>query len=710
MKISQIDLNDNIKDIISKEHETLNPPQEIAIKKGLLKGKNIVVSSPTASGKTLIAEMAFLKNFMKGGKSVYLVPLKALASEKFNEFKEKYESIGMKVAMSVGDFDKDDLWLSNYDLIITSNEKFDSLLRRGISWINDISLVIVDEVHMIGDSYRGPTLEIVMTRLMKECNSQILALSATIINAKEISEWLKADLVLSNYRPVKLRKGIYFEKEIKFEDENFKIRNNLSDELSVCKDTLDMEKQALVFVSTRRFAESAADKISKKIGEENEELLNISDKIKNVLDTPTDQCLKLSNSVKKGVAFHHAGLTAKQRKLVEDNFKKGIIKFIVSTPTLAFGLNLPAYRVIVRDVKRFSNYGMDYIPSLEVQQMFGRAGRPKYDNHGEAVLIAKNENDLESLKERYILGDTEKITSKLSVEPVLRTHVLALISSRLVKTRNELEEFFSRTFFAYQYGDIKSVMLKIDNVLKLLGEFKFIEIGKKSFIDEEFVPAFDLEKDIEISPTKIGKRVSELYLDPISANHMIENMGKKSSMDRILNMNHCIEMKPLLRVKNSEIDDIEGAIENYKVKSPDQWSVDYENFIMEFKTTLMFLDWINEKSENQLKNIYGIFPGDVHTKVKTLEWLFYSGYELAKLLGKGDVASNLNKDRIRIKNGIRDELLPLIQLRGIGRVRARILFNSGFKRRADVLKCPLEKLENIIGKAMAKKLKNNSSS
>src|SRR3989344_6710483 len=178
--------------------EQLNPPQVAAIKKGLFERKNLVIASPTASGKTLIAEMAILKNYLEGGKSVYLVPLKALASEKYEDF-SKYKKIGMKVAIATGDLDGTDGWLGGYDLIILSNEKMDSLLRHSIPWIKDISLIVSDEIHVMDDPSRGPTLEIVLTQLMGMTKSQIIALSATLENLKEIAGWLGAHRVVSDY-------------------------------------------------------------------------------------------------------------------------------------------------------------------------------------------------------------------------------------------------------------------------------------------------------------------------------------------------------------------------------------------------------------------------------------------------------------------------------------------------------------------------------
>jgi len=204
-------------DILEKEIKELRPAQEKAINKGLLERKNLLVCTPTASGKTLIAELASVKSIIENkGTAVYIVPLKALAYEKYKDFKRKYSKIA-KIGLSIGDVDSSDPSLSQFDLIVTTSEKLDSLIRHKVPWISGIGTVVVDEIHLLNDPHRGPTLEILLTILQKLLkNAQIIALSATIGNAQELSEWLKADLVVDDWRPVKLHKGIYMDGEIEF--------------------------------------------------------------------------------------------------------------------------------------------------------------------------------------------------------------------------------------------------------------------------------------------------------------------------------------------------------------------------------------------------------------------------------------------------------------------------------------------------------------
>jgi len=220
MKLSEIKskLPEGIYEILKNQKiDELRPAQKKALEAGLLEGKNLLVCTPTSSGKTLIAEFAMLDAILKGrGKALYIVPMKALASEKFRDFKNRYGGL-IRVALSIGDTDSSDNYLIDYDLIICTAEKLDSLIRHSAPWIKFISVVIIDEIHMINDPGRGPTLEILIT-LLREIlkNVQIIALSATIGNPEELASWLKAKLVIDNWRPVKLYKGIYYKGEITF--------------------------------------------------------------------------------------------------------------------------------------------------------------------------------------------------------------------------------------------------------------------------------------------------------------------------------------------------------------------------------------------------------------------------------------------------------------------------------------------------------------
>jgi len=198
----------------------LRPAQEKAIRAGLLKGKNLLVCTPTASGKTLIAELAMMSLLLnKGGngkKAIYLAPLKALVSEKYRDFSKDYGNL-VRVSMSTGDLDSRDEFLADSNLILTTPEKLDSLIRHRVRWIQDVRLLIVDEIHLIDDAGRGPVLEVIITLLRTILkNIQIIGLSATIGNPGELARWLEAELVEDDWRPVKLREGVLLGNEAEF--------------------------------------------------------------------------------------------------------------------------------------------------------------------------------------------------------------------------------------------------------------------------------------------------------------------------------------------------------------------------------------------------------------------------------------------------------------------------------------------------------------
>src|SRR5215831_9688901 len=226
MRIRELTIDPQVIQLLEAEGlDQLYPPQEHAIQQGVLEGKNLVLASPTASGKTLIAELAILKHVLeKHGKAIYLSPLRALASEKFKEF-QRYSPIKkssgehIRVGISTGDFDSSDQWLGRYDVILSTNEKADSLLRHKSSWMSELTLVVADEIHLLTEHERGPTLEVVLTRLTEiNPNIQVLALSATVRNAEEVGQWLHAGSVTTEWRPVPLKEGIYLNGELQFKD------------------------------------------------------------------------------------------------------------------------------------------------------------------------------------------------------------------------------------------------------------------------------------------------------------------------------------------------------------------------------------------------------------------------------------------------------------------------------------------------------------
>jgi len=681
--------------------EEFYPPQKEFVKRKLFE-KSCIVSSPTASGKTLLAILSSIKTLEERKKVLYTSPLVALAFEKYDDFSKFFNEY--KVAISVSDYDSSDPWLQNYDIIIATNEKVDSLIRHEASWIRDVGLLIIDEIHMLNDFERGATLEILITKMKKLVkNLKILGLSATIKNCNELANWLECELLESNFRPIKLYQGVAYDSKIRFmEKEEIKLNQELEIEESIVEDTLKRKKQILIFCSTRKNVEALAERLSKFVrkflGKSDLHLLGkISEEVENALEVPTKQCKRLADCIKFGVAFHHSGLVGKQRRIVEENFRNGLIKVLVATTSLAYGVNLPAFRVLIREARRYHPlYGSVYIPIMEYYQMIGRAGRVPYDTSGESILLAKNEDEAEVLIDKFINGEPEPIISKLASEPALRMHTLALIATDFCRNKKSLKEFFNSTFFAFKYGDIYLIEEKLEEILETFEEWNFIKINKE-----------------KLEATQIGKRISQLYLDPITGKIFVDAIksGKDFEEFNTLQLiSYSYEMRPLLNVKVSEISEIEKEVElnreRFLIEIPEEDDVEYEEFEKSIKMAKVLQAWINEKSEEEIMESFSLTPGELHSRLQIADWLLYSLHELSLLLGRKEVLRKINKLRVRIQKGVKEELLPLVSLEGIGRIRARKLYNYGIKSLKDLKEIPVESLAKIVGEKTAKNIKN----
>ena len=714
MKVTDLSIPEAVKELIIRSGITeLYPPQEEAIQAGALEGRNLVLASPTASGKTLVAEFCALKHVLeRNGKVVYLTPLRALANEKFDEF-GKYTAITKKdgkrfrAGISTGDFDSTDPWLERYDVIITTNEKADSLLRHRAKWMDDISLVVADEVHLLNDAERGPTLEVVLARLMQvNPDIQILALSATISNVDELAEWLKAEHVTTEWRPVSLKEGVLLHEEIQYKDGDArKIEKKTRDPtINLALNTVKTGGQALIFSSTRKNAVTMAKKVADEI------ITVLSKPARRALEHEAERILStgertrlgesLAELVRCGTAFHHAGLAGGHRRIIEDSFRAGKIKILTATPTLAFGVNLPARTVVLQDYRRYeAGYGYYPISVLEYKQMAGRAGRPKYDKTGEAILIAKTSDEADYLVQSYVLAKPERIWSRLAVERIMRAHVLATIASDFAHTENGIYEFFGRTFYACQY-DIDAIKSLVAKILKYL-------------YDEEMIEVFGED----INATKFGKRVSELYIDPVSA--VIIRDGLRSNREYMTEVSllhmiaHTPDMGPVLRPYTNEFDQIALYMEEHRQEflfvPPAEWedNVGYEEFLGEVKTAMTLNAWIEEMSEDWLMDRFRVQPGDLYRTLESAKWLLHATHELAILFGNKQILPLTFEVEQRVEKGVKKEILPLVKLEGVGRVRGRILFNSGYKTIEEIKNAKIEELSNLplIGPKLAKKIK-----
>ncbi|MEM4482246.1 MAG: DEAD/DEAH box helicase, partial [Desulfurococcaceae archaeon] len=477
--------------------EELNPIQVRAVELGLLGDANMVVSSPTASGKTLVAEMALVKTAVNRGIGVYLTPLRALASEKYGEFGALWK-LGLSIGITTGDYDQPAEHLGEHDIIVATYERFDSLMRLKPTWLNRVKLVVVDEMHNVSDPERGPIIEMIIARSLKQ-GIRVLGLSATIGNPADLAKWINGQAVVSDWRPVKLVEGVYNKRksEVVFSSgSREEVPEESSDSIiNLVLHNLENSYQTLVFVHNRKRVEELASETANILGyTSSRELSSLIDELE---EAPTRlEKVHLRNLMLCGVGFHHAGLSHVSRRTVEEAFRKRLLRVIYATPTLAAGVNLPARRVIV-SIKRYDpTRGRKVNISVsEYKQMVGRAGRPKYDEIGESIIV-----DASSVSEgfTYIDSRPEPVQGKLFNERSLRIHILSALTSLEAGDIDSLVDLLGRTLSAQLNAGFE-LNKRIDELVEFLRELGMVARSGPS-----------------ARPTKLGRITTFSYLDPIT--------------------------------------------------------------------------------------------------------------------------------------------------------------------------------------------------
>jgi helicase len=730
-------------------YSSLYPPQEQALSKGLLDGKNLLITTPTASGKTLVALIAAMNIVLKGLRVVYLTPLRALATEKFQDFRIM-EDLNLfdrpiKVKVAGSDYSSAGGELARADVIVLTNEKMDSLMRHRCEWIREVGLFVADEIHLIGERERGPTLEMILTKILKMYSeAQLLALSATVNNSEEIAKWLGCELIESNWRPTKLVEGVYDQGSLRMnEGKGSGIKKvtkyagtptNAAIDLAV--KCIEDGGQVMIFGETRKRAISLAQKAASPI-------FGMLDKLerKSAADAAfqisekgedTEITMVLSELVSKGVGFHHAGLGAVTRNLVETSFKRGVIKLLTATPTLAAGVNLPARRVILASVFRYdAEYGGNMpISVLEYKQICGRAGRPKYDTIGEAIIISDARANAEEIYDHYILGTPEPICSQLTNDRALRIHLLSTISSMPGIKKSEIYDLFGSTLIA-QNQSKASITSGVDSAISYLESESCIKSKNNRYISTEF-----------------GRQISLLYIDPLTGvqfRNTIESVEDKIGADikpiRDFSNNTDRSHEPLIHASNEMgnfahinndkkshnhtlgflhlISETPDFYPKFTLRKKDiaEFCTDIEENRNEFilpvnefecsRSLWALYKWINESTDKMLSDKLGVEPGDMHRMVEIADWLVYSLYEVAKIMRRRDLLLEIHRLRLRIKYGVKEELLNLVGLKGIGRVRARSLYDTGFTGLAKIANASEVQLSSVssIGPTIAKNIK-----
>jgi len=779
----------------------LHPPQAEAAS-SILSGRNTLVAIPTASGKSLLAYMAMVQRLSEGhkqSKAIYIVPLKALAMEKYEDLSQIAKAMDLKIGLGIGDATAEAKNIDDCNILVCTSEKLDSLLRHKAELVTNLTCVVADEFHLMNDSTRGPTLEINLTRLRHiRPDAQLIALSATVGNCQALADWLDADLVQSDWRPVALEYATFHDFHVEPRKIQSSNTNHDPSELSpprtleglkshpvwsVVSDGLDTKSQVLMFVGTRRSAQSEAKNLAKRVRkrllkedpERLERLREVADRLEGRSQSSLAE--QLVHSMSGGVGFHHAGLTSGQRKEVEKAFKSGLLVALTATPTLAAGVNLPARRVLVRDLKRWDDGMSRPLPVMEVRQMLGRAGRPKYDTRGEAWVYCKGTDGWEvadSVSDRYFFGPIEDITSKLANEPAMRMHLLASIATGGLVHKGSIEHFFSSTFLGSTMAP-SQLRERLNTMLDWLVEERFV---RKVGVDEHFTahwlnnnldsqgeeawddslpawatpaqdtvgvqwsaspvaapksnshrsahlnpslgfapatslgntggwvqPSAEEPHNMKYQATQMGERVTQLYLDPLSAS--ILRTGLRRAVRRMVRADRPVTDFGLLHlaVTTPDFNSLWAKTADMEANSPvwlkansteEELLVDpgyAEAMLSNVKSAWMVEEWTEEATIRDLESRLDVSPGDVHHRVDLMGWLLAGAQHV---LMADDVFSDEHMHIIseivqqisvlqqRVRHGCKPDLLQLVNIRHVGRQRAREMASLGLRQPNDV--------------------------
>ncbi|MDD9808692.1 MAG: DEAD/DEAH box helicase [Thaumarchaeota archaeon] len=696
MPIDGLNLPTEAISLLRKLCSGLNEMQADSVKKGILEGKSVLVSAPTAGGKTIVAWMAILACLSRGaGRAVYLCPMKSLAQEKYAELEGlralRINGGAARVAMATGEHVEGDLPPEKADMLVATNERMDSMIRKGRGSPGRTGLIVVDEIHMAGDRRRGPVLETVIAHAKSmKSPPQIVALSATAPNAGELASWLGAELVQSDKRPVPLHEGVYDGETLRMGDGRalpVERGGDYGNAVHVGLASALAGHKTLVFADSRRGAASMAREAAGAIGqrlsrEDRKALRELSARISGPGE-PTRTARALASMVRDGAAFHHAGLGQVCREAVEEGFREGALRLVVSTPTLAVGVNLPARRVVVSSLTMFDQDAKRRVPiSVRAyRQMAGRAGRPQYDDAGEAVIVTDGQGADRAWR-HYIGGEPERVESRMADASSLLAHLLSLVVIRPGITEGRIAGFFLMTLAAVQAGE-DGIRRAVDGGLRFLLSNGLVSSqrngGHASFM-----------------PTRLGTLATRRYMEP-----RVALAFQRAARAGTSGASHTLGLIYAAVAFGTDgayarKDDL-GHIEELVAGHSDEIFVairDTGNDVE--RSALALWRWIDETPDTQIADRLDIEPGIMDTIAGKVARLVCGIAAVSRLERNRALADEAEKLAVRIEHGVRPELVDLVGLRHVSRSRARKLHDTGYETRKSLRALSAQKLAQII--------------
>ncbi|MFC4540530.1 DEAD/DEAH box helicase [Halosolutus amylolyticus] len=655
--------------------EEFNRMQREALPALLESDENVVASAPTASGKTALAELAICKALADGGTALFIAPLRALTNEKEDDW-DRFEDLDYSVYVVTGERDLNPRRARHADILVMTPEKLDSATRkhdsRRYDFVTDVDVCVIDEVHLLDADRRGSVLEVTISRLRRLCDPRIVALSATMPNVDDVAAWLDAPAETTfefgeEYRPVDLNAGVktYTHGENTFADKY----RRLYRALDLAEPHLREDGQTLVFVSSRQDTVQAAKKARDEIAERDLEIGPRGDydfhaESKDKLENDT-----LRKSVLDGVAFHHAGLSKNDRDLVEEWFKEGRIELLFSTSTLAWGVNLPARCVVIRDTKLHDPLeGEVDMSPLDVLQMLGRAGRPGYDDVGYGWVVC---DTAEADKYRRLLRDGKEIESRLAES--LETHLNAEIAMGTITDLEDVMDWLETTFY-YVRGQSRPEEYDFPN---LRGR---VRDCLEDLVDRGFVEMDDA--DLSIEATARGMLTSKYYLRLETAARFADLCDRVGEDGATLETGDILEAVATAQefdsvsARQSERDAIDAVLVGHDTGDLDAG---------DRKVLAILRSGANGSVPPELRSDAWVIRRNATRLVSAL------GAFLDRFAGPH--AANLaRRVEARIENGVAEDAVGLVAIDGVAAGRASKLSKEGLSTPGDVVAAGVEGL------------------
>ena len=541
--------NPLLEEIYAKRFDYFNPMQTQLFHCMYHTSANVLLGSPTGSGKTVAAELAMWWAFRKnpGSKVVYIAPMKALVRERVQDWSKRLAApMGLKLVELTGDNTPDTRTIRDADIIITTPEKWDGISRswqtRG--YVRQVSLVIIDEIHLLGGD-RGPVLEIIVSRMnyiasQKKGSVRLVGMSTACANASDLANWLGVKEGLFNFRhsvrPVPLEIFIDgFPEQRGF----CPLMQSMNRPTFLAIKTHSPDKPVIVFVASRRQTRLTARDLINFCGMEDNprRFVRMSeDDLALNLSRVKDEALREALSF--GIGLHHAGLVETDRQLVEELFANNKIQILVATSTLAWGVNLPAHLVVVKGTQFFDAKTEAYkdMDLTDVLQMLGRAGRPQFDSSGIARIFTQ---DAKKAFYKHFLHTGFPVESSLHL--VLSNHLGAEISAGTIATKQDALDYLTWTFFfrrihknpsyyglqisAEEHNTIAAQQLANDFLVGLVDE-SLNELAESGCIE--------LHPNGNVFPTPYGKIMSYYYLSHKTIRHLLANAKREPTFTDVL--------------------------------------------------------------------------------------------------------------------------------------------------------------------------------